>query len=220
LEVFENHPGMFLDRETIANRDRLHLGTSFDTFLRTLGRHTRRNFRYYRRRAKLNGWRFIENLSPNEIMVALEQLATHQRTSHYRVSRLTRFAEAVKRMHVPCFMGLQALDGEWLSLIAGWHSGNRACVLFQLNRAGAQYDAASLSIALRSQYLERLIERGVEEVKFIGGCGGTLRRYCELEQYELLTLRRAGWRPGFFLSEERCRQAAAMWVRTIFGGQE
>jgi hypothetical protein len=216
LGVFEDCPGALLNRQIVETRDLLRLSGSFDGFLRTLGRHTRRNLRYYRRRATLHGWQFASSLSHDEIMAALGQLAALQRTSRYRYSVLTRLANAVHRTPNPYFAGMRIPGGEWLSVLAGWHNGSHGYVLFQLNRVGAEYDGASLSLALRSHYLEQSIERGVRDVRFIGGCQGLLKRYCEVERHELLTLRKPGWRPKLFLAEERCRRWASTWHGKVF----
>lgn len=216
LEVFENCPGMLLERRILEIRDLLLLGPSFEAFLRTLGRHTRRNFRYYRRRAMLLGWQFVASLAPDEIAAALRQLAPLQRTSHYSWRALPRLTDTVKRTPNACFAGMRTPEGDWVSLLAGWHNGSQGYVLFQLNRAGRKYDSGSLSVALRSNYLERLIECGVRNVRFIGGCQGILKRYCAVERRELITLRKPGWRAAFSLSEERCRRWASTWFGKIF----
>jgi hypothetical protein len=215
--VFENVPGMVLAREPTENRDLLKLGTSFDAFVRTLGRQTRHNVRYYRRRAKLNGWRCVESLSPNEIEVALGQLAAHQRTSHVTYWRLARFVDAVKKMPSPVFMGMQTPDGKWLSMVIGWRNGHRGHIILQLNRRDAEYDGASLSLVLRAHAIESLMACGVREVRVVGGCEGTLKRYCEPTQYELLTLKKTGWRPNLFLGQEQGRQLAGKWFGAAFG---
>src|SRR6202012_6150286 len=43
--------------------DWLHIGSSYQSFLNGLGPHTRRNLRYYRRRAEEQGFRFVPDLS-------------------------------------------------------------------------------------------------------------------------------------------------------------
>lgn len=218
--VFENVPGMILTRQPIENRDLLHLGTSFDAFLRTLGPNARRNFRRYPDRAKLNGWRYVESLSPNAIMVALRQLAARQRTSSYTYERTTRLADAVKKLPNPVFMGLQTVGGKWLSVLVGWYSGDRGHILLQLNRRDVEYNGAHLSLVMRSHALQSLIERGVREIRFPGGCQGILKPYCEPHQYEILMLKKTDWRPRLFLSEERCRGAARRWFCSTRGAIE
>jgi hypothetical protein len=109
----------------------------------------------------------------------------------------------------PIFLGLQSADGVWLSIIGGWSSGEQASLLFQLNHDGAEYDGASLSTTLRSHFLEMLVERGVRVVKVLGGCGGILQRFCRPDEYQVITLRKPGWRSHVFLLEERLRVFAA-----------
>ena len=210
-------PGTILNRQPTDDRHFLHLGPSFDDFLGGLGRQTRRNVRYYRRRAVSNGWRLSEEMSGSEIAMALKQLAAHQRTSRLTYGRIIRQVDAVKKLPAPVFMGLQTPGGEWLSIVAGWYRGERGHVILQLNRSNAEYDDASLSLVLRSYALESMIGNGVREVRFAGGCVGNLRKYCEPAQHEVLTLRKAGWRAQLFLGEERCRRAASVWFGAVIG---
>lgn len=216
-KAFEQVPGMILTREPPEDRELLRLGTSFETFLKQLGRRTRRNIRYYRRRAIQNGWQCMENLSAEEIETAVNQLAAHQRTSCFTYSRIKRLVKAVLLMPKPIVAGMRTEDGLWLSIVAGWRRGSHGYFVLQLNRGDREYDTASLSLVSRSHVLEWMMSRGVDRVWFAGGCVGPLRKYCERPQHEAVTLSKPGWRARIFSAEERFRRAGRVKLGSILG---
>jgi hypothetical protein len=208
IETLSKIPDTTFDSEIVEIRDTLSLGSSLEEFLQTLGRRTRRNFRYYRRKALMSGCTCVEIAEPGLGRVAAK-LVAHQRTSSYTGYRIQRFVAGLRRMPHPIFLGLQSPDGVWLSMIGGWHADQRGYLLFQLNHNDQAYDRVSLSVALRSHFFERLIERGVREVRFLGGLQGNLQMYCGPTENQVITLRKVGWRSRLFLKEESLRMAGS-----------
>jgi hypothetical protein len=78
----------------------------------------------------------------------------------------------------PILVGLQARDGEWLSVAGGWWDDGRATVLFQMNN-DREYDRDSLSQVLRSYLIEALIARRTRDIVFWAGTSAPLARYAE-----------------------------------------
>ncbi len=56
----------------------------------------------------------------------------------------------------PILVGLQAPNGEWLSVAGGWCDDGRATLLFQMNN-DREYHRDSVSQVLRSYLIEELI---------------------------------------------------------------
>jgi len=78
----------------------------------------------------------------------------------------------------PWTVGLKSRDGAWLSIAAGWFTGARAVMFFQLND-DRDHEDASLSVVLRGLLIETLIRRGIPELVFWSGCAAPLSRYVE-----------------------------------------
>ena len=99
----------------------------------------------------------------------------------------------------PWAVGLKHGNGEWLSVAAGWYSGDRATMFFQLNN-DREHAEASLSVVLRARLIETLIGRGVRELVFWSGSAPPLSRYAtEIPAVALhLDSRTPAWRLARF----------------------
>ena len=163
---------------SICREHRIKLGETFASTLSRFGAHTRRNLRYYRRRAEseLNA-AYDPDLSFAESDEALRQLSDHSFQPFSGSIAEWRKMEQLLRAQPGYFaMGLHA-GGEWLSYLAGLRSGNFTYVLMQINHTGfARY---SLSTVLRSYFFEHEIGRGQEEIKFVNGTCAYFQRCCE-----------------------------------------
>ena len=95
----------------------------------------------------------------------------------------------------PVLVGLQAPNGEWLSIAGGWCENGTATLLFQMNN-DREYHADSISQVLRSYLIEGLIGSGINDLIFWAGTSAPLVRYAQdipaLAVY--LDSRTAGWR--------------------------
>ncbi len=146
--------------------DRMRLPASFEDFLATLGRHTRRNVRYYTRKARAAGIEFVPSLTREEYGAGADRLNT-KGTFRADPSHLAR-DERILGLH-SCVQrfGLRASDGSWLAVLCGFTQGRRFHLLAQFN--DARHEPLSLSIVLRGYTVECLIANGVTELQFMGG---------------------------------------------------
>lgn len=154
----------------------LPLTSSYEAFLSQLGPHTRRNFRYYRRQFERRGHTYVEPLTIPELRAATFELSgkSSMWTQRQVVEFNTRICSIADR---PLLVGLRALNGQWLAVLAGWYDRDQPTVYFQMNR-DQDHREDSLSVVLRSYFIESLIQRGFSQVVFVHGVRGPLSRYC------------------------------------------
>jgi hypothetical protein len=154
----------------------LPLKNTFDAFLATLGSHTRRNLRVYRRRVEQKGWKFVPRLGPEEVASALKSLEQHQ-GKHKSSAHYLNCCQAVLKAVPGAFhAGICTDTGEWASLASGWLRNERYFMLVQLN--DTRYSKDSISTVMRSYLIENLIGSGVEAINFVAGCSELLRNFC------------------------------------------
>jgi hypothetical protein len=154
---------------------RLVLPAAYETFLESLGKKTRRNFRYYRRKFEAAGHAYVDDLSDDEFDRAAIELRTrcHLSSSLSEIKRAVRTVRSADRRWV---VGLRHSNGEWLSVAAGWLAAGRATMFLQLNN-DRQFADASLSVVLRACLIETLIRNGITELVFWSGSAPPLSRY-------------------------------------------
>lgn len=162
--------------EVRPHGDWLHLGTDFHDFLEGLGPRTRRNLRYYRRRAEEQGLRFVPDLTLAQYEAAMTALATREdaATLQERDARDRRFFAQFGR---PLLAGLATSDGRLLSVLGGVRAGDHLHLLSQFNDESCP--GQSLSLLLRGYVIEQLIEHGVRQIHFVNGTSGALGRFCD-----------------------------------------
>jgi hypothetical protein len=168
----------FLD--SLIPGDRMRLPATFEDFLGTLGRHTRRNVRYYTRKARAAGIEFVPSLTREEYQAAVDRLNTKGTfgadPSHLaRDERILALHSRVQRV------GLRASDGSWVAILCGFTQGHRFHLLTQLN--DTRYESLSLSIVLRGYTIEHLITNGMTELQFMGGTSLSFGRFCPPQKY-------------------------------------
>lgn len=156
---------------------RLVLPRTYEAFLETLGKRTRRNFRYYRRRFEAAGHRYVEQLSHDDFESAALELRTkcHIASSVAEIKRAVRTVDATGREWIA---GLRHANGQWLSVAAGWSARDRATMFLQLNN-DREFSDASLSVVLRAFLIETFINEGMSELAFWSGSAPPLSRYVE-----------------------------------------
>jgi hypothetical protein len=168
--------------------DWLHLETSYDSFLNALGPHTRRNLRYYRRRAEEEGYRFVPELSLAAYESAVHLLNQHidspetreheQRDHRFFAQFQNQFRNQFgSQFGPPVLAGLAAPDGRLVSVLAGVRAGNHLHLLSQFNDESLH--AVSPSLVLRGYLIEHLIAQGVASIHFVNGTSGPLARFCD-----------------------------------------
>ena len=97
----------------------LLLPGSYEQFLKNLGKTTRRDFRYYRRRCEASGYAFVESLSIDELRSAAVYLASKSKFGS--ISDIESPMNIVAAAPRPLAIGLRHHNGEWLSVLGGWY---------------------------------------------------------------------------------------------------
>jgi hypothetical protein len=164
--------------------DWLHLGSSYQDFLQSLGVHTRRNLRYYRRRAEERGFRFIPELSFAAYEAAATSLNQDAASPDVREQeeRNRRFFSqfghpSSSPFGAPVLSGLAAPDGRLVAVLAGVRAGDHLHLLSQFN--DESLGNLSPSLILRGYLIERLIAQGVASIHFVNGTSAALGRFCD-----------------------------------------
>jgi hypothetical protein len=160
--------------------DRMALRSSFDEFLSRMGKHTRRNVRYYTRKAKAAGIEFVPFLTKAEYAAGVARL--NEGTTFpaeplwlARDERLLELHQGGQRF------GLRGPDGNVVAELCGFTQGSRFHVLRQLN--DANFERLSLSTVLRGFCVEHLIASGHTELQFMGGSSLSFGRFCVPQIY-------------------------------------
>ncbi len=177
----------FLD--ALIPGDRLELKSSFEEFLSSLGKHTRRNVRACIRKTEAVGIVFAPSLTKQEYETAVERLnaETDFPADSLRLARDERILElhgGGERM------GLRRPDGTLIAVMCGFRLGDRFHLLTQLN--DAYYERLSLSLVLRGYAVGRMIDTGYTELQFMGGSSLTFGRFCQPETYRSIFVDKQG----------------------------
>ena len=175
--------------KSLPREHRLKLSDTFAATLARFGPHTRRNLRYYRRRAENElECSFNPQLSFAESDKALQELSEHSFQPFSKSLSEWRKMDSLLRTRPGYFaMGLRA-QNKWISYLVGMREGRSTYVLLQMNHNG--YARYSLSTVLRSYFFEHEIGRGQEEIKFVNGTSATFQRCCEPDRCVTVTARR------------------------------
>ena len=194
--------------------DRMALANTYDGFLSTLGKNTRRNIRYYTRRAAAAGMVFTPEVSAGEYASAVE-----------RLSRGTRFAigaeafarvERLMELHGGTRFALRDRSGEIVATLCGFSRHGRFHLLTQNNDAG--HADLSLSLVLRGLTVEHLIATGHSEMQFMGGSSLCFARFCtELDYRTLFVDRRQSITTPIKLLTSRLVGMLLAWKRPFPG---
>lgn len=150
--------------------DYLPLRSTYDETLAQIGKRTRTHMRYYRRQAEAQlGCTFHPQLEMGE-----RELSAFNRICMYPVGEqlLAWRLRALRQFDRPILMALRDSRGELLSVLAGRRFGTDSDVLWQMNRRGL--DQHSLSLVMRTYFIEHEISCGMERVYLDGGSGHSL----------------------------------------------
>jgi len=149
----------------------LPLENTFDKTLAKIGQRTRSNMRYYRRRAENQlGCTFF----PAVEMDKSEYLAFNRECMYAVPDRVATWRfDALKELSKPLFMGIKDKEGRWLSLLGARSRSTNTEILWQLNRDGLS--PYSLSIVMRSYFIEHEISQGMTRLYIEGGTSHPMR---------------------------------------------
>jgi hypothetical protein len=180
------------------------LEKTLDATLARMGKHTRRNMRYYRRKAEAElGCSFTANVKST---LTMEKLMELNRASTHPVhhSILQRRYKTTKSMEGFFCVGLSRADGEWISLLGGRRHQRVTEVDWQMNRSGLAKH--SVGTVIRSYLLEHEISIGMEKLFFEGGTPHSMRHsFLSEEAMDIVVMNRS--LPVFLL------RSFARWLR-------
>ena len=151
--------------------DYLPLEETFDQTLAKIGTRTRRNMRYYRKRAEAElGCVFLPAVETDE----REFLNFNSECMYAVPAKVASWRyRSLKDIATPLFMGIKDRDGRWLSMLGGRRHHGGAEILWQMNRSGLS--AYSLSLVMRSYFIEHEIAHGMKKLYMEGGTAHPMR---------------------------------------------
>jgi hypothetical protein len=177
----------------IARRTRtvpvyLGLGPTHEETLATLGKHTRRNLRYYRRRLEAEvGVEFV----PQAALSRQEFLRLNRASINPVAEALAGWRyDTIEGTPGSMLQGLRSRSGQWLSVIGGRRYGPELHIDWQMNMAGLP--RYSLSTVMRSYTLEYEIGLGTEWLAFTGGTPHSMRHsFLHVDAADVIAVRRS-----------------------------
>jgi hypothetical protein len=174
------------ERETA---DYLLLENTFEATLAKIGQRTRRNIRYYRKRAEAElGCKFV-----SAVQIDRREFLAFNRDCMYAVS--TKIAswryDSLKNIGTPLFMGIKDRDGRWLSLLGGRRHHAVTEILWQMNRDGLS--VYSLSLVMRAYFMEHEISHGMTRLYMEGGTAHPMRYSFVNDKVTDLVAMRRSW---------------------------
>ncbi len=180
----------------------LNLQSTMDATLATMGKSTRFNLRYYRRR--------LEKQMPLEYVANAASLLQDTDLQALNAASLNpvdarefrRRVDVASTLPDSFITGLRGPDGQWLSLAGGWRQDGTTVLHWQMNRAGMEKH--SIGTVMRSYLLEDEIARGASRLLIFGGTPHSMRHAFAQEPVSDLILQRQGFR-----AKVTC--AAARW---------
>jgi hypothetical protein len=170
----------------------LVLESSYAATVAKLGRSTRFNLGYYRRR--------LEKEVGVEFVADARGLLTEAELEAVNAGSLNPIAMAEFRLQYRSstelrggfVMGLRTRGGQWLSLIGGWRQAGTTVLHWQMNAAG--HERLSIGTAFRSYFLEEEIRQGTRYLMFYGGTPHSIQNSFAREQVTDLMVQRRSWR--------------------------
>jgi hypothetical protein len=180
------------------------LHDTFDATLARMGKHTRRNMRYYRRKAEAElGCSFISDVRSMLSMAQLLEL-NYASTHPVPCPVLERRYQTTKSMDGFFSLGLRGPDGRWISLLGGRRHHGVTEVDWQMNRGGMAKH--SVGTVMRSFLIEHEIAIGMQKLSFEGGTPHSMRHsFLSEEAMDIVVMNRS--LPVFLLL------SMARWLR-------
>lgn len=170
--------------ETLAKNKTIQevmpLADTYESFLRRLGKHTRRNIVHGRNQVERDFMRFSFLLSASSLDDStFSEIAL--RNIHFGVcpGRTLNIIEFLKTQPCPFQASLSQSHGNPFSITGGFIRGDMALMTYQINDRA--FYTLSPSLVLRSFLVQELIKHGIRYLAFVGGCGGLLFHQCKAE---------------------------------------
>ena len=179
--------------------------------LAKLGKSTRFNLGYYRRR--------LQAAEPSEFVVdAGDCLQQHELEALNRMSLNPIDVDEFQLQYQSAcqlpggfLLGLRTRQGKWLSLIGGWRQKDVTVLHWQMNATG--YEKFSVGTAMRSYFLQHEVERGTKKLIYYGGTPHSMRNSFEREEVTDLLVRRRSLRSAALLGAVRLLASLRSFVR-------
>ena len=192
----------------------LPLGPTLDATLAQMGKSTRFNLRYYRRRlAKQMPCEYVPDATAalrGEDLQALNAASLNPVDPH----EFERRVQSASELPGSFLSGLRGPQG-WLSLAGGWRQNGTTVLFWQMNTAG--FEKHSLSTVMRSYLLEHEIGQGAQRLLIHGGTPHTIRHAFQQETVEDLIVRRKGLQARLLIWASRlCRTSVGFGLRPNF----
>jgi hypothetical protein len=179
----------------------LLLEPTYEKTLKKLGKATRFNLGYYRRRllAKM----------PCEFVADARGMLNERELQAVNANSLNPFTNKLMKLqytsacHLPggFLIGLRGPMGEWLSLIGGWRQDGTTVLYWQSNARG--HERSSLGTVMRSYFLESEVARGTKSLTFYGGTPHSMQHAFLKEKATDLMMRRRSWQVSVLLATAR-----------------
>jgi len=168
----------------------LALQKTLDATLATMGKHTRRNLRYYRRKAEADlEYSFVNDVKSTLTMAQLMEL-NHASTHPVTQSILERRFKTLRSSDGFFGVGLKQPGGQWISLLGGRRHHGITEIDWQMNRDGlAKY---SVGTVIRSYLIEYEVAIGTDRLFFEGGTPHMMRRsFLSEEAMDIVVMNRS-----------------------------
>jgi hypothetical protein len=193
-------PLLYATRQRSLRRT-LVLQKTMEATLASLGKKTRFNLRYYRRR--LEGEMGCEFMPKAAEALRTADLGAINQTSINPVSdsEFQRRVQSASDLPGTFLCGLRGPDGQWLSLAGGWRESGTTVLFWQMNRAG--YEKFSLGTVMRSYLLEEEVRRGARELVIYGGTPHSMRHAFQDQPLGDVVLRRKTVRAALLVGLSR-----------------
>ena len=178
--------------------------------LAKLGKSTRFNLGYYRRR--------LQAAEPCELVSNAGDFLQEDELEGLNRTSLNPIDPVDFRLQYECacklpggfLLGLRNRQGKWLSLIGGWRQGDVTVLHWQMNAAG--YEKFSLGTAMRSYFLEHEVERGAKKLTYYGGTPHSMGNSFERDEVTDLIVRRRSLRANALLGAVRMLASMRSYV--------
>lgn len=145
----------------------LPLEPTIEATLAKLGKSTRFNLGYYRRRLEAD--MSCEFVADARGMLSERELETVNASSLNPISVKEFRLQYKSSCELPggFLLGLRNAQGQWISLIGGWRQAGVTVLQWQMNTAG--YERFSIGTVMRSYYLDHEVKRGTRNLVYYGG---------------------------------------------------
>lgn len=170
----------------------LALKDTLDATLAQMGKSTRFNLRYYRRRLeKQMRCEFVADAAPLLRTADLPAINAHC-LNPVSPEEFRRRVQSASSLRGSFLCGLRDGQGKWLSLIGGWRQKDTTVLYWQMNASGMEKH--SIGTVMRSFFMESEIARGATQLLIYGGTPHTMRHAFAEDQVADLVLDRGGVR--------------------------